>query len=555
MRWRAGARQPARAARWRTRAWTAGWTAGATGARDVVRRAAEGVRQPLLRRQTEYSAWAITTSQGIILLDAIFDYSVEDEVDEGLTKLGLNPADIKYVIVSHGHLDHAGGAKYLQEKYGARLIMSAADYDLLDQQNPTWKPKRDMVATDGMKLTLGDTTLTLYLTPGHTDGTISTIFPLRDGSQRTSRRLGRHAVQLRPRTAAARWRTRSRRQRFRDIATKAGADVILSNHTVYDGSKTKLPAVKARKPGEQHPYVIGSDVVRRYLTVVNECAQAAVAIVRRMTVGLLGVQDFGVLEPKARSEVRYVDSRRTVNGGSSSQDRAARVLARPSGATGGGSSRCSSSSCSRRFSVTARGRRSRTRTTTYGPYLSPFYSPVLWGDSHHAWFGPKPDWWPALAPFSPALLILPFPGLFRFTCYYYRGAYYKAFWADPLSCAVGEPRGTSYWGERWFPLVLQNVHRYFAYVGVLFLVMLCPTTSGWRCGSPIRRPGRPSSASASARSCCAVNVLLLAQLHARLPLDAPSGRRPEGRVSKAPVRQACYNCSSALNGRHMLFAW
>ena len=97
---------------------------------------------------------------------------------------------------------------------------------------------------------------------------------------------------------------------------------------------------------------------------------------------------------------------------------------------------------------------------------------MLWGDSAHAWFGPKPAWWPALLPFSPALMILPFPGLFRFTCYYYRGAYYKAFWADPPSCAVGEPRGVSYWGERWFPLVLQNVHRYFAYVAVIFLFLL-----------------------------------------------------------------------------------
>ena len=71
------------------------------------------------------------------------------------------------------------------------------------------------------------------------------------------------------------------------------------------------------------------------------------------------------------------------------------------------------------------------------------------GRSPHAWFGPKPDWWPALAPFSPALLILPFPGLFRFTCYYYRGAYYKAFWMDPVSCTVGEPR-SSYLGRRPF---------------------------------------------------------------------------------------------------------
>ena len=108
---------------------------------------------------------------------------------------------------------------------------------------------------------------------------------------------------------------------------------------------------------------------------------------------------------------------------------------------------------------------------TYGPYLSPFYSPELFGDSPHAWFGPKPAWWPAWVPFSPALLILPFPGLFRLTCYYYRGAYYKAFWADPPSCGVGEPR-SGYRGERSFPLILQNVHRYFLYVALGFLVVL-----------------------------------------------------------------------------------
>src|SRR5690606_18403775 len=100
---------------------------------------------------------------------------------------------------------------------------------------------------------------------------------------------------------------------------------------------------------------------------------------------------------------------------------------------------------------------------TFGPYLSPFYAPELFGDSPHAWFGPRPEWWPAVVPSSPALLILPFPGLFRITCYYYRGAYYKAFWADPPACAVGEPR-KGYRGEQSFPLVLQNVHRYFLWI-------------------------------------------------------------------------------------------
>src|SRR3954466_6357042 len=108
---------------------------------------------------------------------------------------------------------------------------------------------------------------------------------------------------------------------------------------------------------------------------------------------------------------------------------------------------------------------------TYGPYISPFYSPELWGSSPHAMFGPKPGWYPRFLPFSPALLILWIPGLFRVTCYYYRGAYYKAFWADPPSCAVGEPR-KSYWGENSFPLIFPNIHRYFLYFAGLFIVLL-----------------------------------------------------------------------------------
>jgi hypothetical protein len=109
----------------------------------------------------------------------------------------------------------------------------------------------------------------------------------------------------------------------------------------------------------------------------------------------------------------------------------------------------------------------------YGPYLSPLYSPLLFGPGPHSWFGDwaRPGWWPAVIPFSAAILILWAPGGFRFTCYYYRGAYYKAFWADPPSCAVGEPR-KSYLGENSFPLILQNIHRYFLYFALLFLIVL-----------------------------------------------------------------------------------
>jgi metallo-beta-lactamase class B len=227
--------------------------------------------------EKEYSAWAVTTSAGIILIDAIFDYSVEDEVVGGLKKLGLDPAQIKYVIVSHAHADHAAGAKLLQERFGARVVMGAADYDLLDKQNPSWKPKRDITATDGYQLTLGDTTLTLTLTPGHTLGTISTLVPVRDGGRtHLAAAWGGTAFNFGPDKDRLRMYIDSS-VKFRDIVQKAGADVLIANHTAFDGSKTKLPALATRQPGAPHPYVIGPDAVRRYLVVANECAQAALA--------------------------------------------------------------------------------------------------------------------------------------------------------------------------------------------------------------------------------------------------------------------------------------
>lgn len=236
--------------------------------------------------EIEYSAWAVNTSAGIILVDAIFDYSVEDEVVNGLRKLGLDPANIKYVVISHAHRDHVGGARLLQERYGARVIMSAADWELIANTAGSWpKPTRDMVATDGQRLTLGDTTITMYLTPGHTLGTISTVIPVKDGGRtHTAVAWGGTAFNWTTNRTAYITPERPDRfwfetysasaQRFRDIVSKSGADVLIANHTNFDGSKIKLPALAKRQPGAPHPYVIGNDSVRRYLTVADECAKA-----------------------------------------------------------------------------------------------------------------------------------------------------------------------------------------------------------------------------------------------------------------------------------------
>lgn len=107
------------------------------------------------------------------------------------------------------------------------------------------------------------------------------------------------------------------------------------------------------------------------------------------------------------------------------------------------------------------------------PYLAPFHAPLLYDrHSSHSWIkADRPGWWPGWFHFSSAMLILIFPAGFRFTCYYYRKAYYRSFWADPPACGVGEPR-KSYWGENRWPLLIQNIHRYFMYFAVLFVFML-----------------------------------------------------------------------------------
>ena len=190
---------------------------------------------------------------------------------------------------------------------------------------------------------------------------------------------------------------------------------------------------------------------------------------------------------------------------------------------------------------------------TFGPYLSPFYSPELFGDSPHAWFGPRPGWWPGWLPFSPALIILPFPALFRFTCYYYRGSYYKAFWADPPACGVGEPRKT-YRGERYFPLVFQNIHRYFMAIAVLFLGFL--SYDVWKA------LWWTDAATGATRFGIGVGTVLLAVNVVCLggyTLGCHSMRHILGgfrdQFSRKPIFQVPYACSTCANRVHNRWAW
>jgi hypothetical protein len=185
-------------------------------------------------------------------------------------------------------------------------------------------------------------------------------------------------------------------------------------------------------------------------------------------------------------------------------------------------------------------------------YLSPFYSPEFFGSSPNAIFGAKPGWWPSWLLFSPALLVLWAPAGFRLTCYYYRGAYYKAFWADPPACTVGEPR-KGYPGENSFPLIMQNIHRYFLYLALLFIIILA--YDAWKAMWFSDSSGSKHFGIGLGTLVLTINVFLLASY----TFGCHSLRHLIGgfldEVSKAPVCARGYACVSCLNRRHMLCAW
>ncbi len=229
-----------------------------------------------------HSSWALTTSAGIILLDTIFPYNSEELIIGGMKRLGLNPADIKYVIISHAHADHIGGAELLQARYGPRLVMGAPDWRLVEtypNRYKTMAPKRDIVGTDGMKITLGDTTVTLWETPGHTPGTLSFTFTVRDNGRPVnvaySGGTAFNFVNNTPNPGIQNFQTYINSQRHMAAqAAATAATVILSNHSEFDNAVNKNRMIAGRGNGP-HPYELGADWVQRYFQVMQHCARAA----------------------------------------------------------------------------------------------------------------------------------------------------------------------------------------------------------------------------------------------------------------------------------------
>ncbi len=244
----------------------------------------------------DVGAWAIETSEGLILIDTLNSPDeARDVLVPGLEKMGLDPAEIEYIVIGHGHNDHVGGASYLQQTYGARILISGPDWDLAlsGERGDRPRPTRDMVVTDGQELTLGDTTVTLALTPGHTAGTLAMLVPV-------THRGRTHTAVIFSGTQMPNQESRAIFEHvFDDFARPLGAETALGAHPgVADLDQEHLERcleaggpcwtqsmntlelqaqLRQQYPDGPHPLLLGEERFDRYMSIMLECAGAKLA--------------------------------------------------------------------------------------------------------------------------------------------------------------------------------------------------------------------------------------------------------------------------------------
>ncbi len=236
--------------------------------------------------------YAITTSDGIILIDSGYADQLDSVLLPDMQKLGLDPAKVKYILLGHGHGDHFGGARYFQEHYGTHVVLSAPDWDLLQPKPdaakksskkgpPVDPPTRDMVAVEGQAITLGDEKVTPVSIPGHTPGSLGFIFTVKDAGRTHIAGLYGGTVLI-PRMAWNLEEYLSSLDHWGEMTRKMKVDTELQNHPLMDGIDERLAKIQARKPGDPNPFVVGQAAYQRFVSVISECTKAQLVRLGKM---------------------------------------------------------------------------------------------------------------------------------------------------------------------------------------------------------------------------------------------------------------------------------
>ena len=226
-----------------------------------------------------HHSWALVGSDGIIVFEALFEYAAPDEIGEGFRTLRLDTSKVKYIVLSHAHGDHDGGARFVQDIFqNARMVYGAPDWDAVEKatNRPGGKPRRDLDGTDGMKMSIGDTSVQIVTMPGHTPGTLSYLFEIKDhGRPLRVAYVGGTAIPFDADAAYHEQYISSSRKMAR-AAADFGATVLLSNHTEFDNGYYKAHTAANRKGADvPNPFDVGAGGVARYFAVVENCATAA----------------------------------------------------------------------------------------------------------------------------------------------------------------------------------------------------------------------------------------------------------------------------------------
>jgi metallo-beta-lactamase class B len=229
---------------------------------------------------SETTVYALTSSEGIVLLDAGFANRAESLLVPQLRKLGLDPARVKYILLGHGHADHFGGSAYFQEQYGTKIAATAADWDLITApaRGGGATPAKDVALAEGQPFTFGDLTITPIEVPGHTPGSLAFIFPVKDkGQTRTAGLFGGTVLTTGILTTDALRQYTQSIGHYLDAAKKMNVDVELQNHPIFDGMPDRLAKLKTATASDPNPFVIGNDRYIKMWNIVSECIQAEVA--------------------------------------------------------------------------------------------------------------------------------------------------------------------------------------------------------------------------------------------------------------------------------------
>jgi metallo-beta-lactamase class B len=233
-------------------------------------------------------AYVIRTSAGLVMIDALAANQVETVLLPGFKALGLDPAQVKAIIVGHGHADHFGGSAYMQEHYGSKIYISAADWNLMENPPaarggrqggpPAPLPKHDQVIADGQAIVVGDLTVLPVAIPGHTPGSTGFIFPVKDGGKTRTAALYGGTV-LTPGIISDEGLQTYLQSvaRFKDATRKAKVEVEIQNHPLMDPIQAKLDRLRARTKGQPNPFVVGTRGYQAFLDVMSICTEANIA--------------------------------------------------------------------------------------------------------------------------------------------------------------------------------------------------------------------------------------------------------------------------------------